>query len=957
MKNKLDLVTKGQRLILLLALTMIPVSVVSAQSKLPAPEKLSDGIVVALGKAFLKVEVCADDVVRVAYSHDRAFFARRSLVAEAKRCEATRWQLSSGHSEAILTTAKLKVKVALATGAVSFFDSAGRQILIEKKGAKTLTPAEVQGEKTFNVRQQWEPNADESLYGLGQQQFGLMNIKGYDLDLRQYNTNVVVPLLVSSRGYGILWDNTSFTRFGDLREFESIPGAQLYDASGKVGGLTGTYYLGANFEKLIAQRIDPRIDVVTIDRNPKPLTRIHPAFPTAKDVSIRWEGGVEPETTGEHLFRVWSNSDAKLWIDGRLVTDHWRQSWLPWYDLARVHLEAKHRYQLKLEWRRDTGEENIQLLWKTPADARTTSLWSEVGEGVDYYFSYGPELDQVIAGYRRVTGQASLMPRWAFGLWQSRERYKTAQEVLDVLEGFRSRGIPIDNIVQDWQYWKPDAWGSHEFDETRFPDPEKWIRTIHDQYHAQLMISVWAKFYTGTRNFDELHARGFLYEENLRDGTQDGSGFKFTFYDAFNPDARKLFWAQMERTLFRKGVDAWWMDATEPEIMHAPTLEAIRTHMNPTALGTGSRVLNAFSLLNARGVYEGQRAAAPNQRVFNLTRSGFAGQQRYAAATWSGDVTSTWTALRRQIPAGTSFSLSGMPYWTMDTGGFEVPARFSKADASPADTEEWRELNTRWFQYGTFVPLLRVHGRFPYREMWEFGGQSHAAYQTMLKFDRLRYRLLPYIYSLAGGVTHESGTMMRALAFDFRDDPNARDVADQFMFGPALLVNPVTTYKARSRQVYLPKTAGWYDFWTGVAFAGGQSIAAPAPYESMPLYVKAGSIIPLGPELNYTSEKPADPITLFVYGGASGAFTLYEDEGTNYNYERSVFARIAIHWDEGSRTLTIGKREGSFPGMLTERTFNVVLVSKAKAVGFSFTPGAIDHVVRYRGEPVRLRLG
>ncbi len=947
---------KGQRLSLLsLALILISLSPASAQSNLSTPEKLSDGVVVTVGGAFLKVEVCANDVIRVAYSRDRAFFARKSLVAEVKRCEPTEWQLTSGRRQAILTTAKLKVKIDLANGALSFFDSAGRPILAEKTGGRTLQPAEVQGEKTFNARQEWEPNADESLYGLGQHQFGLMNIKGYDLDLRQYNSTVIVPFLVSSRGYGILWDNTSFTRFGDLREFEPIPADRLYDASGKSGGLTGTYYLGADFEKQIAQRIDPRIDLVTIDRNPKPLTRIHPAFPPSGDVSVRWEGEVEPATTGEHLFRVWSTSDAKLWIDGRLVTDHWRQSWLPWYDLARVHLEAKRRYKLRLEWRRDVGEENIQLLWKTPSPGKTTSLWSEVGEGIDYYFSFGPDLDQVVAGYRRITGEATLMPLWAFGLWQSRERYKTAQEVLDVLEGFRSRGIPIDNIVQDWQYWKPDAWGSHEFDETRFPEPEKWIRTIHDKYHARIMISVWAKFYTGIKNFEELRARGFLYEPNLRVGIQDGSGYKFTFYDAFNPDARRLFWSQMERELFRKGIDAWWMDATEPEIMHAPTLEAIRTHMHPTALGTGSRVLNAYSLMNARGVYEGQRAATPNQRVFNLTRSGFAGQQRYAAATWSGDVTSTWTALRKQIPAGTSFSLSGMPYWTMDAGGFEVPARFSKSDATAADTEEWRELNTRWFQYGTFVPLLRVHGRFPYREMWEFGGESTPAYQSMLKFDRLRYRLLPYIYSLAGAVTHDSGTMMRALVFDFRADAKAREVGDQFMFGPALLVSPVTTYKARSRSVYLPKTSGWYDFWTGAALAGGQTFEAPAPYESIPLYVKAGSIVPLGPELNYTSEKPADPITLFIYGGANGTFTLYEDEGINYNYEHGAFARIPIRWDEATRTLTLGKREGSFPGMLLERVFNIVLVSKTRPVGFSFAP-ATNRAVRYRGEPITLRL-
>ena len=297
----------------------------------------------------------------------------------------------------------------------------------------------------------------------------------------------------------------------------------------------------------------------------------------------------------------------------------------------------------------------------------------------------------------------------------------------------------------------------------------------------------------------------------------------------------------MERELFRKGVDAWWMDATEPEIMHAPTLEAIRTHMHPTALGSGSRVLNAYSLMNARGVYEGQRAVAPNQRVFNLTRSGFAGQQRYAAATWSGDVTSTWTALRKQIPAGTSFSLSGMPYWTMDAGGFEVPARFSKPDATAADTEEWRELNTRWFQYGTFVPLLRVHGRFPYREMWEFGGESHPAYQTMLKFDRLRYRLLPYIYSLAGAVTHESGTMMRALVFDFRADAQAREIARSIHVRSGAARQPDYDLPGpeSSGLLALDQPAGMI-FGLALRCAGGQTIEAPAPYESIPLYVKSG---------------------------------------------------------------------------------------------------------------------
>ena len=941
------------RTLLASAFVFLLSAMVAAQS--PAVEKSDDGILVRVGDSFLKLEVCSADVIRVAFAKDRAFFARKSLVAAPRRCESTKWSVTNSPREAVLTTTKLKVKVDLTTGSLGFFDSAGQPIVIEKQNGKTLTPVEVQGEKTFHARQVWQANADEALYGLGQHQFGLMDIKGYDLDLWQRNTVVAVPFLVSSRGYGILWDNTSWTRFGDLRDFEFIPSQNLFDASSKMGGLTGSYYSGANFDKQVATRTDARIDISTPDRKEYPHTRIHPDLPPTGDISIRWQGEVEAPVSGDYLFQTYSNSGVKFWLNDNLLINHWRQGWLPWKDMAKVHLEAKHRYSLKLEWTRDQGEETMQLFWKTPAASSDTSLWSEVGDGIDYYFMYGPEIDQVIAGYRRISGQAPMMPRWAYGLWQCRQRYETQQQSLDILEGFRSRKIPIDNIVQDWFYWKADQWGSHQFDPQRYPDPEGWIRTIHDKYHARLMISVWPKFYPNTENAKVLRARGFLYEKDLEEGEKDWINFVYTYYDAFNPEARKIFWSQMERELFRKGVDAWWMDATEPELVHGPELEGTKTHMHPTALGSGSRMLNAYPLVNSEAVYEGQRASAPNQRVFILTRSGFAGLQRYATAMWSGDITATWTAMRKQIPAGLSFSLSGIPYWTMDTGGFAVPARFSRQNPSPEDVDEWREQNTRWFQFGTFVPLLRVHGEVPYREMWYFGGESHPAYQTMLKFDRLRYRLLPYVYSLAGGVTQEGSSIMRGLVMDFRTDSKAREIGDEYMFGPALLVNPVTTYKARTRSVYLPKAAGWYDFWTGGEFSGGQTIDAPAPYESLPLFVRAGSIIPFGPELQYTAEKPADPITLYVYAGGSGAFTLYEDEGLNYNYEKGAFTRIPIQWNDSTRTLTIGKREGSFPGMLSERTFEIVLVSKGKPVGFSFTPKA-DRSVRYAGDLLKVQM-
>jgi alpha-D-xyloside xylohydrolase len=581
-----------------------------------------------------------------------------------------------------------------------------------------------------------------------------------------------------------------------------------------------------------------------------------------------------------------------------------------------------------------------------------------VADGIDYTFVYGPNLDDVVAGYRQLTGKASMMPLWAFGFWQCRERYKSAQEITDVLKGYRDRGAPIDNIVQDWQYWKEDQWGSHQFDTTRFPDPAGWIKTIHDTYHARLMISVWPKFYSNTDNYKALNDKGFVYKQNIVDGKKDFVGYVFTFYDAFNPDARAMVWSQMNKELFSKNVDAWWMDATEPEVVEGPftsiasEIATNQKYMNPTAAGSGAKVLNAFALMNSQTVYEGQRDVAPNQRVFILTRNGWAGQQRYAAATWSGDITSTWTAMRKQIPAGLGFNISGMPYWTLDSGGFAVQAKYSATSPSAADTDEWRELNTRWFEFATFLPLMRVHGQTPFREIWQFGGDTSTAYKAMLKFDQLRYRMLPYVYSLAGAVTQRSSTMMRPLVMDFRGDATAREIGDQYMFGPAFMVAPVTTNKATSRSVYLPTTTGgWYLFWTGAAAAGGAKVDAPAPFDAMPVYVRAGSIIPFGPELQYTGEKPADPITLYVYGGADGSFTLYEDQGLTYDYEKSAFSEIPIKWNDASKTLTIGARKGTFTGMLESRSFQVVRITADKAVGYPIA-GTPDKTVTYKGESI-----
>lgn len=905
--------------------------------------QLPDGIAVQFDDGTVQLRVADDNAIRVSRSAEESFFARQSLIIAPMLREPIAWTHTVDAQSATIATSRVQARVDLETGAVSFFDASGKALAAEKNHA--FSAATVQGEQTLHVQQHWHAQDGESLYGLGQHQLGLMDIKGHDLDLWQHNGTVIVPMLVSSHGYGILWDNTSLTRFGEVREWRPVP---------TLDGFRATYFAGENLDEQVASRIEQDIDVPRPDRR-APNTRIHPDLPPRGPVRIVWEGTISPSVTGPHTFQTFSSCGIKLWIDDELVIDHWRQNWLPWKDQARINLEPGKQYRIKLEWTKDQNDETVQLRWKTPPANVDTSLWSEVADGIDYYFIHGPRLDGVVAGYRRLTGPAPMMPRWAMGLWQSRQRYKTADEVTVVLEGFRSRKIPIDAIVQDWFYWPENAWGSHQFDPERFPDPVGWIKAIHEKYNAKLMISVWPKFYEGTKHFEEMQSRGFLYQPNLKEEMKDWVGYVSTFYDAFNAEARKLFWEQVRRELLVKGVDAWWLDATEPDLTPHPTLEGQRSHVHPTALGTGSRVLNAYSLMQSQAIYEGQRQAAPDQRVFILTRSAFAGQQRYAAATWSGDVSATWSAFRKQIPAGLSFCLSGIPYWTTDIGGFSVPGRFSRPDPKRADVDEWRELNTRWFQFGTFCPLLRVHGEAPIREMWEFGGDTSPAFRAQLKFDRLRYRMLPYVYSLAGAVTHEHGTMMRPLIMDFPADPSVRTISDQFMFGPSMLVTPVTTYKQRRRAVCLPAGATWYDFWTGSAFKGGQTIDVPAPFDSIPVHIRAGSIIPLGPELQYAAERPADPVTLYVYAGADGEFTLYEDDGVTYGYEQGQFSRIPLRWNDATRTLSIGQRIGTYPGMLAERSFQLVIVSQDHPAGFSFDPKP-DQTVRYTGKAMNITM-
>jgi len=919
----------------------------------PAFERAADGIVVHLDQGWLKLQPRTDSIVRVAYAPDRAFFDRPSLIVVPATGPAPTWDATSSDREVILKLGRVQAQIDRKTGAVTFLDASGQKILAERPGTRKLEPAFVQGESTFHLEQQWEPAHDEALYGLGQHQLGAVDIKDYDVDLWQHNGTVVVPFLVSTRGYGILWDNASYSRFGDLRPWTPL-GDALTDTEGKAGGVTATYFGDGTFtHALFRHHVSDIALHVPLEEN-LPNEVFHPGLPATGPISIRWQGSFKAASAGTYAFQVNVDNGIKVWIDDHLVLSEWYQAWLPYAKQALVPLTAG-THRIRADWTRDANGRIFDLRWKPPVAERPITLWSEVGEGTDYTFVYGPDLDRVIAGYRQLTGKASLLPIWTLGLWQSRQRYETQQQSLDVVREFRKRRIPLDNIVQDWFYWRKAEWGSHQFDPERFPDPQGWVDAIHRE-HARIMISVWGKYYPGTKNYDEMHRRGFLYEPLLWEDVHEWVGFPYTNYDAFNPEARKLFWEQVRDALFTKKFDAWWMDATEPDMSSPFDLTKQKLRLNPTALGAGSRVLNAYALMNSRGVYEGQRGTAPDQRVFILTRSGYAGLQRYSSATWSGDMPCTWESLRRQIAAGLGYSISGVPYWSMDIGGFTAPPRFLGDKLSGRALDEWCELNARWFEFGSFVPLVRLHGESQLREPWAFGGNGHPAFKTIVKYDHLRYQLLPYVYSLAGAVTQDDGTFMRPLGMDFPADATARSCNDEYLFGPALLVAPVTKYQARERTVYFPATAGgWYNFWNGESAAEPGNRKVDAPYDRIPLFVRAGSIVPFGPDLQYTTEKPADPVTLYIYAGANGHFSIYEDDGLTYGYEHGAFARIPLQWNDAARTLTIGARQGSFPGMLTTRTFRTVLVSKDHRRGYDATATA-DQTVTYNGNALNVVL-
>lgn len=597
-----------------------------------------------------------------------------------------------------------------------------------------------------------------------------------------------------------------------------------------------------------------------------------------------------------------------------------------------------------------------------------TSFESKIGDCSDYYFMYGKNADGVIANMRDLTGQAPMFPYWTYGYWQSKERYKSQEETVNVVKKYRELGVPLDGIIQDWQYWGDNKhWNAMEFGNPEFPNPQKMVDDIHE-LNAHMIISIWSSFGPKTKPFAALEKGNMLFNFktwplttiNSWPQPKDAESSGVKVYDAYNPEARDIYWKHLNEGIFKYGVDGWWMDSTEPD--HFERNE--NDYNQKTFLGSFGKYRNLYPLMTVGGVYDHQRKQTSQKRVFTLTRSAFAGQQRYGANSWSGDVKASWPNFKNQIAAGLNFSLTGIPYWNSDIGGFFL-WDYPKNVKDP----NYKELYVRWLQFGTFCPMMRSHGTDAPREIYQFGDKGSWAYDAIEKYINLRYRLLPYTYSVSWDVTANGSSMMRALMMDFPNDNKALDINDEYMFGKSILVCPVTEAmytkkeeslppanfsEIKSRKLYLPNGTKWVDFWTGETFSGGQYIDKAAPIDIIPLYVKAGSILPLGPFVQFANEKQ-EPLEIRIYPGADGTFVLYDDEKDNYNYEKGMFATIKFNWEDKTKTLTIEKREGSYPGMKKQLQFNIVLVGTNQGLGIE-NSNAIEKNIKYKGQKLSVTI-
>jgi alpha-D-xyloside xylohydrolase len=809
-----------------LMLSLLIVFAIGSQAQ--SYQKTDLGVKTKINSMDIEIQFYGPSTVRVLKSPVGKAFTKESL-SVIKKPQATKFTVNQQGDVVSLKSSKLKVDVDVKSGKIAYSTLAGEQLLSEKESGATFIDFDDAGSKTYTINQSFTLDKDEAIYGLGQQQRGKLSLRNTKINMVQGNTDDYVPFLVSTKGYGLFWDNYSPTQFED-----------------------------------------------------------------------------KPEST---IFK------------------------------------------------------------------------SDVGDCIDYYFMLGGNIDGSIAGMRELTGQAPMFPLWTFGYWQSKERYKSQNELVGVVSKYRELGVPLDGIIQDWQYWGNNyLWNAMEFLNSEFSNPKKMVDDIHNM-NAHVIISIWSSFGPQTKQYREMKPKGML----LNFGTWPQSGLEtwppnreypsgVEPYDPYNPEARDIYWKYLQKGLFSVGIDGWWMDSSEPDHLDfKPSDFDIKTY-----LGSFRKVRNAFPLMTVGGVGEHQRAASSDKRVFILTRSAFAGQQRYGANTWSGDVNSSWQSLRNQIPAGLNFSMSAIPYWNTDIGGFFANA-YNRGWSEGAKNPSFQELYVRWLQFGAFTPMMRSHGTDIPREIYNFGKKGETIYDAIAKTINLRYSLLPYIYSAAWNITKNQSTMMRALVMDF-NDKKVVDMNNEYMFGKSILVapivnaqytpeaivksneqtgwdkkdagndtkvQPVTFAQAKSTKVYLPEGTVWYDFWTNEKIKGGQEIVKATTIDEIPLYIKSGSIIPFGPQVQYATEKKWDNLEIRVYPGANGEFTLYEDENDNYNYEKGVYSMISFTWNDTKKSLTINDRKGSFPGMLTTRKFNIVVVADGKN---------IDKLVTYGGKKVVVKL-
>lgn len=773
--------------------------------------KTNLGVKTTINKQEIELQFYSPTIVRVVKWPEGSAVSKKSL-SVIKEPENVSFSVKEKSNEIMLQSKELRAIINLKNGVVSFTSGKGANLLTEKVSGSSFTDFNDAGSKTYSVKQAYQLDKDEAIYGLGIQQQGKMVQRDLKLRMVQGNTDDYVTFFQSNKGYGLFWDNYSPTNFED-------------------------------------------------------------------------------------------NKDA-------------------------------------------------------------TTFDSEVGECIDYYFMYGQNADGVVANMRDLTGSAPMFPLWTFGFWQSKERYKSQDETVGVVKKYRDLGVPLDGIIQDWQYWGGNyLWNAMEFLNPDFPNPKKMIEDIHGM-NAHMIISIWSSFGPQTKQFREMAPKGMLLDMGTwpQSGLQEWpprkdypSGVKP--YDPFNPEARDIYWKYLNNGLFSLGIDGWWMDSTEPDHLDFRPQD----FDNPTYLGSFRKVRNAYPLVTVGGVYDHQREVTSDKRVFILTRSAFAGQQRYGANTWSGDVNSSWQALRNQISAGLNFSLTGIPYWNSDIGGF-----FLWDFRRKLEDPDYRELYARWVQFGTFCPMMRSHGADAPREIYQFGQKGQEIYDAIEKYIKLRYSLLPYIYSTSWDITNNNGSMMRALVMDYASDKDALDINDEYLFGKSILVCPVTQSMynkdmkedfstVKSKELYLPKGNNWIDFWTGEVLKGGQIISKETPIDIMPLYVKAGSILPIGPDVQFATEKKWDNLEIRIYEGANGEFTLYEDENDNYNYEKGVYSTINFSWNDKKGTLTISDRNGEFPGMLKERKFRIVKVSTERGLGDKQAETA-GELVNYNGKKVSVKL-